>query len=263
LKAGINEKGLTVTSSTAGSLPKAQRDEPDRTKGLLAKLLHLLGVGLIQRQHAAFALNQLHHDRADGAAHAGGFYACNVVRLRVDKPVGKGEEILMKHILSRRGERCDRAPVEGVVQGDDLVSARAVFVERVFAREFDRALVCLRAGVREEHALHAGALDQRLRGSCRRLGIVKVRHMRELLRLLCDRGEPRFVAAAEGADADAAREIDIRLTVEILQRRVFAAFERDRETLISAKDVVVSLLDHVVIGHLFSFLRCHRSAVDW
>lgn len=39
LKAGINERGLTVVSSTAGSLPRTKRDEPDRTRGLLARLL--------------------------------------------------------------------------------------------------------------------------------------------------------------------------------------------------------------------------------
>lgn len=39
LKAGINEKGLVVVSSTAGSLSRAHRDEPGRTKGLLPKLL--------------------------------------------------------------------------------------------------------------------------------------------------------------------------------------------------------------------------------
>jgi len=39
LKAGINEKGLVVVSSTAGSIPKKIRREADRTKGLLTKLL--------------------------------------------------------------------------------------------------------------------------------------------------------------------------------------------------------------------------------
>ena len=39
VKAGINEKGLTVVSSTAGSLPRTQRDEPERTQGLLGRLL--------------------------------------------------------------------------------------------------------------------------------------------------------------------------------------------------------------------------------
>ena len=39
LKAGINEKGLTVVSATAGSLPRGEREEPGRTRGLLVRLL--------------------------------------------------------------------------------------------------------------------------------------------------------------------------------------------------------------------------------
>jgi len=39
LKAGINEKGLVVISSTASSVPKLLRRETERTRGLLVKLL--------------------------------------------------------------------------------------------------------------------------------------------------------------------------------------------------------------------------------
>jgi isopenicillin-N N-acyltransferase-like protein len=40
LKAGINEKGLVVVSSTAGSISKKLRKESDTTKGLLVRLLN-------------------------------------------------------------------------------------------------------------------------------------------------------------------------------------------------------------------------------
>jgi hypothetical protein len=40
LKAGINEKGLVVVSSTADSIPRKLRKESDRTKGLLVRLLN-------------------------------------------------------------------------------------------------------------------------------------------------------------------------------------------------------------------------------
>jgi hypothetical protein len=39
VKAGINEKGLVVESATAGSIPKQDREEADRTRGLLRRLL--------------------------------------------------------------------------------------------------------------------------------------------------------------------------------------------------------------------------------
>jgi hypothetical protein len=39
LKAGINEKGLVVVSSTAGSIPAKLRAEPGRTKNLMVKIL--------------------------------------------------------------------------------------------------------------------------------------------------------------------------------------------------------------------------------
>jgi isopenicillin-N N-acyltransferase like protein len=39
LKAGINEKGLVVVSSSAGSVPKIDRNENNKTVGLMTKLL--------------------------------------------------------------------------------------------------------------------------------------------------------------------------------------------------------------------------------
>ncbi|MPN04036.1 hypothetical protein SDC9_151272 [bioreactor metagenome] len=190
-------------------------DEQQNIAGL-AEARNLLHKRLIERQHAAFALDELHQHRADGAAHTAGLYAGDVVRLRVDKPFRKREKEIVKHILPRRGEGGNRPPVEGVVQRHDRVSACAVFVKGIFPREFDRALVRLRAGVAEKHALHAGALDERLGDGSRGFGVEKVRDVRELFCLRRDGSQPAFVAAAEGANADSACKIEIRLAVKIL-----------------------------------------------
>ena len=71
----------------------------------------------------------------------------------------------------------------------------------------------------------------------RRFGVEEVGDVRELFCLRGDGSKPAFVAAAEGANADAAGKIDIAFAVKILQRCVLALFQRNRKSLIGAQYV--------------------------
>ena len=115
---------------------------------LRAEFRKRLDIALVEDIHAALALNDLYQHRA-GFVGDGGSQGVKAVWLGVCKASGKREKEVVKNVLTRCREGGHCSAVEGVFQGDDLVSVRAVFVEAVFARCFDGALVSLRAAVAE------------------------------------------------------------------------------------------------------------------
>ena len=130
---------------------------------------------LRQRDDAALALHDLHHD--GGALVRGDLRLeiVEVIRLGVGKALRQRQKVVVEHVLPGRGERCDRAAVEAVFERDDGVVLRAFVVGGVLARGLDGALVGLRAGVGEEDLLHAGLLAQQLRQLRVGRGVVEVR----------------------------------------------------------------------------------------
>ena len=86
-----------------------------------------------------------------------------IVRLGIGKALRQRQKVVVEHVLTGRGERCDRAAVEAVFERDDGVVFRALVLSRVFARGLDGAFVGLRAGVGEEDLFHAGLFAQQLR----------------------------------------------------------------------------------------------------
>jgi hypothetical protein len=139
--------------------------------------------------------------------------------------------------------------VEGVVQRQDRGAVRPVFVEAVFAREFDDAFVRLRTGVGEEDAGHAGAAAERLGQTRGGLGIKEVRHVPELHALVEDRLRPLRVGVADGAHADAACKIDVPFPVDAEENGAFAAFDADGEACIGVQDVRVVHSPQFFKGH--------------
>ena len=72
-----------------------------------------------------------------------GFHAVEVVGVGVAEALGKGEEIVVEHVLPSGGQGGDGAAVEGVVEGDDGPPSFAVLVKGVLAGQLDQALVAL------------------------------------------------------------------------------------------------------------------------
>ena len=123
---------------------------------LFAELGHLGHVVGIQRHHAAFSLDQLQHDGADGVVGSipqGG----KITGGYIGKVVGERSEILVEHILAGGGQGGQRAAVERVYQRDDLVAGSTISISRIFAGGLDGALVGLGTGVAKENGIHAGA----------------------------------------------------------------------------------------------------------
>ena len=77
-------------------------------------------------------------------------------------------------VLTRRRKRGESAPVEALVEGDNVVTVCALILGGVFARDLDRALVCFRAGIREEDLLKTGLFAKQLRQLHAGLRVIKV-----------------------------------------------------------------------------------------
>ena len=144
------------------------------------------------------------------------------------KPAGLGPKPRRVLRLAAGGHGEQRAAVERVQRRDHADLLRAVAVVRVAARELQRRLVRLGAGVAEEHALGERRVDEPLREPQRRLVGEPVRHVPELPRLLVERVHHRRMAVAERGDGDAAREVDVHPAVLVPDARAFAAHGDER-----------------------------------
>ena len=116
---------------------------------------------MVGLEHAGLALDRLQHDRD---------------RARRDRRLDRGE-VVQRHLdeaghlrcvqllplrLARRRHRGERAAMEAVIHGDDLVGAVAVF-RAPFARQLDGAFVRLGAAVGEEHLVQPAMPRQQIR----------------------------------------------------------------------------------------------------
>ena len=211
---------------------------------------------LRQRDDAALALHDLHHD--GGALVRGDLRLeiVEVIRLGVGKTLRQRQKVVVEHVLPGRGERCDRAAVEAVFERDDGVVLRAFVVGGVLARGLDGALVGLCAGVGEEDLLHAGLLAQQLRQLRVGRGVVEVRGVLHGAQLLGHGADPRGVGDAEAVDGDARRHVDIDLVVRVPDERALAARDRHGEAGVSVGDIGTVKLRNV---HLFFLLARQRT----
>lgn len=123
--------------------------------------------------------------------------------------------------------------MEGAGQRDDSASVRAVFIEGIFARRFDRALVRLGARIGEEHARQPRARAKPLGQLGLRRGIIVVGGVCERAELLFDRRRPDRVAVAERVDRDAAAEVDVAFSVAAEHLAARRARELERQPPVS------------------------------
>ena len=220
---------------------------------LAAVCLDLLNKFPVERQHAALALDELHHDRAGRfirlAAHR-----VEIVCDCVVEALGEREKVVVEPILPGGLERGHRAPVEGVDERDDLVASLAVFIKGVFTRELDRALVRLRARVGKKHlAVQMGFFDQLLCHLHHRLGREQVGNVHQLVRLVGDGIHDHRVIVPQTVDANARAEVDVFFALYIPYGRALAVVERDRKTAVGIHHIFVFLGLEFLIGHFLRF----------
>ncbi|MNI48567.1 hypothetical protein D3C73_1031350 [compost metagenome] len=125
--------------------------------GQLAQALHeLLGSG----EDAAFTLHRFQHD-GDGLVVDQLLHRFQVVQFGLGEAFHLRGEHLVPARLARCGHRGQRAAVEAVVHGDDLVGAVLLDLAPL-ARQLDGAFVGFAAAVGEEDAVKAGRAGQAL-----------------------------------------------------------------------------------------------------
>ena len=207
-----------------------------------------LHIVTVQGQHAALALDQLHHDGTHVVPRRG-LQGGKVVGVGIPEPLGEGEEIVVEHVLAGGRQGGDGAAVEGVVQSDDGGTAPAVLVEAVLSRQLNHALVGLAAAVGEEYAAHAGPLAEDLRQPGRWLGVEQVGGVADLPRLLGDGVHPGLTAIAQIADADADGEVDVGVALGVVERGALSMVDGHREAAVSVHDVLPGQGLDLLAGH--------------
>jgi hypothetical protein len=134
--------------------------------------------------------------------------------------------------LAAGGDGRQRAPVEGVAEGDGAVALGRAAAGLVDARELERGLHRLGAGIAEEHAVGEARGGKPLGKACLRRYLVEVRDVPEPLALGFQRGDRVRMRMAEAGHADAAAEIQIALAVCGEEVRPLAPLEGEVEAAI-------------------------------
>ena len=98
----------------------------------------------------------------------------------------------------------------------------------VFARQLDRALVGLSAGVAQERATAEARLAEPLGQLHRRLRVEEIRGVHEPPRLLAEGLDHLGMAVAQGVDRDPGQEVEIALSLVVPEVGPLAAYEVDR-----------------------------------
>ncbi len=194
---------------------------------------------LLRDEVASFSLDRLDDDRGDLFRGGDGFEERLLemvqtldiaglgleahrapVALRVVRVVDLGKHGRVAFSLDRlaRGQRSrsHRPPVEGAEERHDLLALGPE------PRELDRGLDRLRSGVREENARRPSAAPH---GSDRSESLGELRdgprveigraHVKELSRLLADRGDDTRMAVARGANGDSGGEIEESIPIRV------------------------------------------------
>ena len=133
----------------------------------------------------------------------------------MDKAGGQRLEQLMEVILSRGGKGGQGASVEAVLERHNGIAVPALFLGGILSRHFHGALVGLRAGIGEEHLLHAGFFAQQLCQLGAGLGVIEVGGVLHLTQLFRHRRNPCVIGKAEGGDADAGAHVYIAFSAHV------------------------------------------------
>jgi hypothetical protein len=145
--------------------------------------------------------------------------------------------------------------VKRVIESDDFSFVRAVAGDGVMARQFERRLVGLSAGVGEEHPIGEGSVDQFACQAQRRLIGEDVAGMPQGFALAFERLDQRRMAVPQRRHRDAAGKIDVLFSLLIPDPAALAAHRHKLGRRINRQD-------HLVKGTaahcgFFSHFRLH------
>ena len=117
--------------------------------------------------------------------------------------------------------------MERAVGRQDFVASLVV---SEFSGQFVKSFVCFRAAVAKKAASRRDQPNECFREQCLRFCEIKVRDMEELPRLLEQRVGDFRIRMTEGADRDAAAEIEVAFSGDIVNVAPFAVVESQIET---------------------------------
>ena len=221
--ASVTASGSTPSRRNASQAP--QRPMPVCTSSQIssaslgvAQLARRRQEAGVQRVHAALALHRL--DQHGGGARAdGGPQGVEVVGRHVREARRQRLERLL--LRSRPGgrQRAVRAAVERALEADDLVLVRPAARPAAAARELDRRLVRLGAGVAEERAAVAGRSAREPLGERDRRAPTSRGSRRGRAPPAGPRApDRRRVAVTEGHDREAGDEVEVLAALVVEQR---------------------------------------------
>jgi len=136
--------------------------------------------------------------------------------------------------LAGRGDRRERAAVEGVLRREDERLVDLEDLVRVLACELDGRLVRLGARVAEEGAVRARSLHQPRRELPLLRDVVEVAHVVHRLHLVVDGVSERHVRVAEAAGGDARREVEVLVAVRVPEVAALSASDGKLEAAVGA-----------------------------
>ena len=174
--------------------------------------MQVVGVGEVD---AAFALQHFEHDGDDVVVVlADGTDRGQVVEGDAHETGDERLETRLRLAVAGCRQRRQRAPVERMFHDDD-VGAVDVALVSVEARELDRRLVRLGAGVAEEHFVHAGQCGKAVGQFFRRRNAIEVGRVQQARRLPGDRSDQRRVIVAQRIDGDPGERVEVAAPLAI------------------------------------------------
>ena len=202
--------------------------EDQHEPGLVTDRAQALQELVARRIDTALALNRLDQDRGRLVAD-GGAGRREIAQVDLIEGIDGRLEPLEVLGLTAGGDGGERAPVEGVAEGDHAVALGRALARLVDARELERALHCLGAGIAEEHAVGEARGGELLGKAGLRRDLVEVGDVPELLGLGLQRRHHMRMRMAEAGHADAAAEVQVTLAVGRVEVRPFAPLESEVE----------------------------------
>ena len=137
------------------------------------------------------------------------------------------------------------------MQGNDFVSACAVFQKAVFSCGFDNAFIGFRAAVAEKYFFHAAFFTEEFCCLNAGLCVIQVGSVLQRLKLCAYCLYPAVVAKAQSVYADAAGEVDICFACVVLYGGAFAFCQEHGESAIGMDDVFIVILFCCLKIHVF------------
>ena len=202
----------------------------------------------IRRINSALPLNRLQNDRT-GLFRNLRFYALQVVEIRKpDSSDQRTERILIMGISCHR-KRAHTPSMERVVHGNDLMVTVSVPQVGIFSRRFQRPFDGFRSAVCKEYLIHPAGFHHFFCCICHRLVVVQIGGVDQPVDLIFQGLIVRFISISQSKHCDSRREIQIFLSLHIIQPDSFSVVQNHRITVIGVQHIIFRFFHDLICFH--------------